>query len=244
MTLQYQFTPDLLGYASYSTGFTAGGYNPRPFSYADTQLTIQPEDVTAYEVGIKSEFLDHKVRVNLDGYYTNYDNIQLSLDGCAASQGCPTTSPFYYGNGGNAEIKGFEAEVEAQPIERLLLNASVGYTDFRYTSLNPSVNPNNDPHALSLNSPEEYAPKWTANFGVQYGIDTIDWGIVTPRLDVTYKSTIYFGPDPTNPYTQQPGTTLLNGRVTWAPPDGKWTVSAFVTNLTRQALLHEQGGRD
>lgn len=230
VALQYQITPQVLGYASYSTGFTAGGYDPRPFQPSDIKLTIAPEDVKAYEVGVKTELFDRRLRLNVDGFYTDYTNIQLTLDGC--SVGCPTTSPFYYGNGGNARIMGFEAEAEAQPIEHLLINASTGYTDFKYTSLNPAVNPLGDPTGLTLNSPDPYSPKWTANFGVQYEIGAGRVGSFTPRLDYTYRSTIYFGADPNDPYARQPGYSLVNARLTWKAPDGKLSIAGFVTNLT------------
>ena len=229
LALQYQFTPQILGYVSYSTGFTAGGYDPRPFAPSDINLTIAPENVKAYEVGLKTELFDRRLRLNVDGFYTDYTNIQLSLAGCPV--GCPTTSPFYYGNGGNARIQGFEAEAEAQPIRGLLINASVGYTDFKYKSLNPAVNPLGDPTGLTLNSPDPYSPKWTANVGVQYEIGIGPWGSLTPRIDYSYRSTVYFGADPNDPYGSQPSYSLVNARLTWRAPDGKLSVAAFVTNL-------------
>ncbi len=106
----YQVTPDAMVYASYSTGFTAGGNNARPFKASDAELIFDPENVSAYEVGLKTEWFDHRLRVNAAAFLTNWDQIQLQLTGCSA--GCPTTSPFYYGNGGDARIKGFEVEAE------------------------------------------------------------------------------------------------------------------------------------
>ncbi len=229
VSIQYQFTPQILAYASYSTGFTAGGYDPRPFAPSDIKLTIAPENVKAYEVGLKTELFDHRLRLNVDGFYTDYSNIQLTLDGCPI--GCPTTSPFYYGNGGDARIEGFEAEAEFRPIPALMINASTGYTNFKYTSLNPAVNPLGDPSGLTLDSPDPYTPKWTANFGVQYDIGLDGLGVLTPRLDYSYRSTIYFGADPNDPYGKQPGYSIVNARLTWRAPDGKLSVAAFVTNL-------------
>ena len=229
VSIQYQFTPQVLAYASYSTGFTAGGYDPRPFAPSDIKLTIAPENVKAYEVGLKTELFDHRLRLNVDGFYTDYSNIQLTLDGCPI--GCPTTSPFYYGNGGDARIEGFEAEAEFRPIPALMINASTGYTNFKYTSLNPAVNPLGDPSGLTLDSPDPYTPKWTANFGVQYDIGLDGLGVLTPRLDYSYRSTIYFGADPNDPYGKQPGYSIVNARLTWRAPDGKLSVAAFVTNL-------------
>src|SRR5690606_7295237 len=59
----YRFTPGFLAYASVSTGFKGGGVNPRPF-VADQRQPFDPETLTTYEVGFKSDFLDRRVRLN------------------------------------------------------------------------------------------------------------------------------------------------------------------------------------
>ena len=233
--IQYQFTPTVLGYASYSTGFTGGGYNPRPFAPQDIKIPLLTETVKAYELGLKSEFFDHHLRLNLAGYYTDYKNIQLSLAGCNA--GCPTNSPFYYGNGGNARIYGFETEIEVRPFEGFTINGSSGYTNFRYTKLISYVNPDNDPTNLTLSSHEPYAPTWTGNLGMQYAIPLGGLGSLTPRVDWTYRSTIYFGPDNNDPYTQQGGYGLGNGRLTYQPSAASWNVAFFITNMTNKLFF-------
>lgn len=232
VALQYQLTPTLLVYTSYSTGFTGGGYNPRPFAPQDIKIPLLTETVRAYELGLKSELFDHHMRLNLAGYYTLYDNIQVTLAGCPS--GCPTTSPFYYGNGGDARIYGFEAELEAQPVTGLLVNASTGYTHFNYTRLSPYVNPDNDPTNLTLGSHEDYAPDWTGNVGLQYEINLGAGGSLTPRLDWSYRSTIYFGTDNEDPWEKQDGYALVNGRLTYQPRAASWSVAFFVTNLTNK----------
>lgn len=232
VALQYQLTPSVLTYASYSTGFTGGGFNPRPFSIQDIKIPLLTETVKAYEVGIKSEFLDHHARLNVAGFYTLYDNLQLTLAGCPS--GCPTTSPFYYGNGGNARIFGFETELEVQPVTGLEINASAGYTDFHYTKLSPFANADDDPTALTLDSHEPYAPTWTANLGVQYEVGLREVGSLTPRLDVSTRSTIYFGSDNLDPYSRQPGYSIVNGRLTYQPRNPNWSLAFFVTNLTNK----------
>lgn len=232
VALQYQLTPTILAYTSYSTGFTGGGYNPRPFAPQDIKIPLLTETVQAYEVGLKSELFNHHMRLNLASYYTLYDNLQVTLAGCPS--GCPTTSPFYYGNGGNARIYGFEAEIEAQPVSGLLVNASTGYTHFNYTKLSPYVNPDNDPTNLTLDSHEAYAPTWTANAGAQYEIGLGPVGSLTPRIDWTYRSTIYFGTDNLDPWERQDGYGLINARLTYQPRNASWSAAFFITNLTNK----------
>ena len=221
--VQYQATPDVLAYASYSTGFTAGGINGRPFNTSTDIFPYGPEDVTAYEAGLKTELFDHHVRLNGDVFDTNYTNIQVTELGSAAN-GHPETV-FFTANGGDANIKGFELEGEAR-FSGLLINASLGYTHFKYTSIAPGV-------SLSLDSPQTLVPDWTASAGAQYEFHIGDHGTLTPRVDVNYQSTVYFSPtEPTDPLANQPGYAMVNARLTWRPMDTRWSVSGAVTNLT------------
>lgn len=229
--LNYQFTPDILVYASYATGFTAGGINGRPF---DTHLDIfpyLPEDVKAYEIGAKTEFFDHRLRLNGALYFTDYTNIQTGMS-CFlqfANPDChhPLTI-FYTGNGGDAHIKGFELEAEAHPLPGLLINASAGLTEFNYTRIDPQA-----AGSITLQSPDASVPKWTWNVGAQYDLQAGALGVITPRIDVTHVSTLHYDVFNTvTPYGKQPGYTLANARITWRPEGGSgWSVSGAVTNL-------------
>jgi iron complex outermembrane receptor protein len=58
--------------------------------------------------------------------------------------------------------------------------------------------------------------------------------MLTPRLDYTYRSTIYFRTDRTDPYSTQNAYGLANARLTWIPRDSNWMVAAYVTNLTNK----------
>ena len=229
VAINYQLNPNILLYTSYSTGYTAGGFDPRPFSAADAQLPFGPESVKSYEAGFKTELLDHKLRLNAAAFYTQWDNIQLSVSGC--SVGCPTTSPFYYANAGDAHIKGFEAEFEARPFSSWLITGGVGYTDFHYVKLNPYVNLAGDPTGITLNSPLPNAPAWKVSLGTQYTFDLGRHGTLTPRVDYVYQSTVYFGSDTFDPYERQAGYGMVNARLTWRQQDSKWSVAGYVTNL-------------
>src|SRR5690606_35043292 len=113
--INYQITPDILLYASYSTGFTAGGLNGRPL-HPTGAFPFGPEDIKAYEAGFKSEWLDHRLRLNADVFFTKYNNIQTTLLGGPTCNCAHPDQIFYVDNGGTAHIKGFEAELEARPV--------------------------------------------------------------------------------------------------------------------------------
>lgn len=239
VSLNAQVTPDLLLYTSYSTGFTAGGNDPRPFFPGDVNLTFGPEKATAYEAGFKSLWLDRRVRFNAAAYYTRYQDIQAFLlsdtNGCVPGTQPPGRGPctiFYYGNGGNAHIKGFEAELETHLTRQWLMTAATGYTKFNYTSLAPSVNPTNDLNGTTLDSPQVQVPKWKFSFGTQYDIDLGDVGTLTPHVDVVYQSAVHYSPSLIDTLSTQPGYSIWNARLTWRDRDNKWSVAGYVTNFT------------
>ena len=144
--LQFQATPDILAYASYATGFTAGGINGRPFNTQTDLFSYGPEDVASYEVGLKTELFHHHLRLNGAIFQEDYTNIQVTQLGsqCGCSH---SNTVFFTANGGDARIRGFELEAEARPVGGLALNGSIGYNKFQYTSILPGV-------SLSLNSPQ------------------------------------------------------------------------------------------
>ena len=239
ISLNAQVTPDVLLYASFSTGFTSGGNDPRPFFPGDVNLTFGPEQAKAYEVGFKSLWLDRRVRFNAAAFWTDYNDIQTFLlgntTGCAPGTqpaGQPPCTIFYYGNGGDATIKGFEAELEMRLVPEWLVTAAVGYTDFKYKSLAANVNPTNDLNGTTLNSPQTQVPKWKLTFGTQYDIDLGTSGRLVPHVDVTYQSSVHYSPSLIDPLSTQPGYTLVNARVTWHSADDSWQVAGYVTNLT------------
>ncbi|WP_305095492.1 TonB-dependent receptor [Croceibacterium aestuarii] len=238
VSVNAKVSPDVLLYAAFSTGFTAGGNDPRPFFPGDVNLTFGPEKAKAYELGFKSLMLDNRVRFNAAGFWTDYKSIQTFLSanttGCVPGtqpEGRPPCTIFYYGNGGDATIKGFEAELEARPVPEWLFTAAVGYTDFQYKTLAPGVNPTGDLNSTTLDSPQTQTPKWKITAGTQYDIDLGNSGRLVPHIDATYQSKVYYTTSLINPIPIQPGYTIVNARITWYSPEQTWQVAAYATNL-------------
>ncbi len=248
--LDYQFTPDLMTYASATTGFRGGGFNPRPFT--NLQITsYKPEKLTEFEVGLKSEWLDHRLRANLAGYYGLYRDVIVTSQRLDAT-GAPFTAPE---NVGSADIVGGEFELEATPLPGLTISYTAGLTDFKWKNLGNNQGCQ-DLGAAAI--PEGTAAnyncisgnpgygdlnigmsKWTSSLGVQYAIPMGDGGSLTPRLDANYHSAYYnnnynnYNPGGTG-IAVTPAMTLLNGRVTWQSSHHVWSVAAFGTNLANK----------
>ncbi|HEY7805771.1 MAG TPA: TonB-dependent receptor [Croceibacterium sp.] len=225
--LNYRFSPAVMAYASFSTGFKGGGTNPRPF-FASQALPFQPEVLYNYEVGLKTDLFDRKLRFDIDAFYGIYRNIQIGVSICPVPNPAEQVPCAALVNGGNAHEKGVEAEFTARPVEGLSIDGSASYLSFHYTSLNPAVT------TTSLNDPLAGAPKWKWTLGAQYEIPLGNIGSLTPRVDATYQSKTYTG-FKYNGVTQNIGAyTIVNARLTWQNPGHDLSVSLEGTNLTNK----------
>ena len=125
--LQYRFNDDVNAYASYSRGFKSGTFSRA--SDGGVPPSVDPEVLTAYELGFKSRWLDNRLTVNVAGFLSYYDDVQLT-----SVQGRPDgTILVETRNAGEARILGTELEVAAVPIDGLVLSSSIGLTAARYT---------------------------------------------------------------------------------------------------------------
>jgi iron complex outermembrane receptor protein len=222
VALQYQWTQDFMTYAQFGTGFKGGGANPTPITAAQaTPFSI--EQLKAYEIGAKTQFFDRRVTLNVDGYWNNVTGLQLIGFAPTTIGGTITL------NAGQALIKGLEAEVQARPIPALLFNASADYMHFRYVSLGAAAFSPGNAGGLFLNDVAPFSPEYKGNLGIQYTQQIGALGSLTPRLDYTYQTRVYF--DAQNlPASSQGGYGLMNGHLSWAPVEGKWLVSVDVNN--------------
>ena len=221
--LDYRFNPQVLVYASFATGFKGGGTNPRPF-FASQAIGFDPEVLYNYELGIKTDLFDRRLRFNLTGFYGILRNAQIGVSVCPdGSTPCAALV-----NAGNAHEKGFEAETTIRPVQGLTIDGSLSYLDFHYTSLAASVT------STSIDDPLAGAPKWKWTAGGQYEIDAGGIGSFTPRIDATYQSKIYTGFKFAGAAQYIPAYTVLNGRLTWQNPGKDLSAALEVTNLTNK----------
>lgn len=216
----YDITDDVMAYAQVATGFKGGGINPRP-SAPDQVLTFDPEKLTTYEAGFKSQLFDRRLRLNGAVFLNDYTDIQLVRYQCPDSVVLSCSVP---SNAGDAEILGFELEAFLEPVDGLQVDGSVGYLDFDYKEItNPAT-------LVTMDMIAPFISKWQASAGIQYVAEFESGASVTPRLDWSYRSDFYYN-SINNPYNLVDGYSLFNGRLTFDSADGLWAVSAAVTNI-------------
>jgi iron complex outermembrane receptor protein len=223
--INYRFSPAVMIYGSFSTGFKGGGTNPRPF-YASQALHFDPEVLYNWEAGLKTDLFNRKLRFNLTGFYGILRNAQIGTSICPVANPAEQTPCAALINGGNAHEKGVEAEFTARPIDGLSIDGSVSYLDFHYTSVAPGAN------QTLLTDPFAGAPKWKWTLGAQYVAELGSAGSITPRIDAAYQDQVYSGSKFNNVLQYLPAYTLVNARITWRNPKKDLSVALEVTNLT------------
>ena len=224
LNAMYKVTPNVSVYAQWSTGFKGGGINPRPF-FAQQVLSFGPETLQSYEVGLKSELFDRKVRFNAAAFYSKYKDIQLALSVCPQAGAAFSRPCALPANAGDAHVKGIEVETTIRPVDGFLIDGSASYTDFDYiaSSLEPAS-------GILPDMVSVYTPEWKWSVGAQYEVPLGTAGSLTPRIDAAYQSAVYTNAvnGPTN---RIEAYTVANARITWKNDNNDLEVGLEVTNL-------------
>ena len=226
--ISYNWTPDIMNYVQFSTGYKSGGFNPRPLTRSQV-TSFGPEKVTAYEIGLKSEWFEHTLRANLAAFISDYKDLQLPVATVDPGTGLPA---FLTQSVGSVRISGVEMELMARPVREFTVDASLGFLNYHTNSLGGAAyNSVTNPGGPTLSDLPALTPRWKGNVGMEYAFALAEHGTLTPRVDFTYQSLVFN--DPQNELiSMQPGYGILNARLTWQSSRGGWQASVFLSNLT------------
>lgn len=246
ITADYRVTEDILLYGSVATGYKAGGFPGSPTTATAATTPFDKETVTSYEIGMKSDLLDRRLRLNLALFQTDIEDLQVTR--FFQPQGS-TFGEFLTENAGQAESDGAELEVIWQPVDALKFGGSYTYLDAKYTDFTglPSVEPDGtilDPATFNGKRLRQ-APENMYNVFGQYTVD-VGRGKITTRVDFYHTDEFFF--DPSNhPITASWAYDLWNARIAFETEDGRWRVALWGKNLgDEQYLTHlftQRGGR-
>ena len=229
--ISYKWTPDVMTYFQFATGFKGGGISPRPY-FPEQIRGFGPERLKSYEIGLKSQVFDRRLRFNAAAFYMDYTDYQATPNVCVGDDGNALPLPFgtpglcgQYLNVADAKVQGLEGEIQAEPIDGLTIDGSISYLDFKFGE--PFIATNEVVKGSSRPGIGDF--KWS--LGAQYEIPLGFGGTVTPRVDVFYTPG-YCGNLACNPLSTVSSYTLANARLTYRSEDKDWSVSLEVTNLT------------
>ena len=228
ISLDYRFSDDVMTYVKYSRGFRSGSYG-EDLVYLDAgdDLYADPEFIDAYELGMKSEYLDSRLRLNAALFYYDYTDQQFTNNvGLSA----------YLENAGDTDIYGLELEVLAVLADGWTLQAGLGLMDSEYKELMLSDLSTDDPFDridLSGNTPVS-SPEVNFNFASDYETSLFDGYKMRLHADAAYVDDQWF-----SAYNDQLGFEdirqdaywVFNARAAFSDAAEKYTLSFWVNNI-------------
>jgi iron complex outermembrane recepter protein len=163
---RYEITPDISAYARIATGYRSGGFNASdPLAAPGTPVpSFGEEEVTSYELGLKTELFDRRLRLNIAGYHNIFEGlavVQPVLTGAGTFQSRVQ-------NAGKVKYTGIEADFQAILSDTFSLDGAIGYVDVNFKELlaGQPVNPANGVQNIAQFANPGYTSPLTANFAV------------------------------------------------------------------------------
>ncbi len=174
VSIDYRFTDDILGYASYARGYRSGGFNGRANSPSSVAVSFNPETVDSFEIGAKTQFADGRVTLNVAGFYTKYNDKQEDVVQ-ATPPGSPNPQETVTLNAANASILGAEFDMRAELFEGFTITSSLGLLDAKYDDFFIDVNldgvqdPGEDASDRDLRRAPDVSFSVAANYELLFG---------------------------------------------------------------------------
>lgn len=228
--LDYALDDNVLLYASAARGFKSGGFNGGFLSLDAAESAVQvqpyePEFLTAYEVGFKSDLLDNRLRFNASVFLNDFKDLQVfTVENTGA---LPIQ---VLDNSSNASVVGAEFDVTFYPVENFLMNLSGSFLD---SELEDFV----------ANGGEDFSgnviantPKRSLSGLARYDYDLGNSGGLYAQGSFAYKSDVFFTTD-NNPIASQDSYTLVNARLGYNSEAQNWGLAVFAKNLGDVAYL-------
>ncbi len=254
ITAAYTVTSDIHAYATYARSYKSGGINLSglPLDLSNNPIlsaaTVKPEKVNHYELGLKTQFLDRRLTLNLAGFWTEISDYQATV-----TNGQLGVLRGYLANAGKVRTRGLEFDSAFRPTDRFSVYANGAYTDAKYVKFvdapcPPELSGGSAPTATSLPGPAgtgtvspsncdisgQRLPgvsKWAFSYGAEYDLPATIGGLdgqVYLGYDGSYRSTFSSNPS-RSLYTDIKGYALSNFRLGFKAKDS-WNVFGWLRN--------------
>ena len=232
VNVAYKLADDAQVYATYARGFKSGGLSLTNLA-PGIPTTIEPESVTNYEAGLKSQFLDRRVTLNLSVFRTTVANYQATLLD-------PVRTATYISNVGEVRSQGAEVESRYRPFDGLNLYASASVLNAKYLSFHTSpcnIERLGTPVCDFTGQYMTGAPKFSTGAGGDYEFKVANDARGYVGVDYTYRSAI----NPVANSTRIPGYSLVNARLGVRLKADRVDVSVWGRNLLDKDYLVSKG---
>ena len=256
LKLSYQENKSLMYYASATMGSKGGGFDgtllnntgifgtssPSGAPYNHFNPAVIPadsfeyedEEATAFEIGLKSDILDGRGRVNVAYYYTQFDNMQVSAwDG----------QSYVVDNAAKSIVQGLETDFSFILNDYFYISGAAAYLDFEYDSFENGVATVWQAQVQGLGGQNltgrrgVYAPEVTASFSLNFDDEVTNSMLLSSNLSMSYSSSFYTASD-LDAQSKQDSFSKLNFRIGLSDAsDGKWSVALLAKNLTDEQVV-------
>jgi iron complex outermembrane receptor protein len=236
IALSWDVQDNITLYGSYTTGFRSGAWSPDGLSESAFFIPVEDEQVDAYELGIRSDWLDNRLRANLTVFFNEYEDYQ---------QSGTTDMGFTRYAVDEVETNGAELELTMLPLPGLEVSLNVGYLDGEYTDVSSNAARGltgvtlEDPTdaaevaariALAESNDLKNAPEWNAGLTAIYTLSLQNGMYVSFGTDLAYeKESFNLAANPEE--LKRDDTFIVNARIALGDEAGGWEVALWGKNL-------------
>lgn len=242
--LEKQFTEDVFGYVSYSTGFKSGGWSPDCFSPTACFLQVDEEELDTLEFGLRTSLLNDRLRLNATYFFNNYEGLQIGA-----------TVPglgFTRFNAAEADIDGLELEMVFLASESITINATLGtlnaeYGDLTLQQAGGLTNDGASPGCGGVASVQcaqqlelKNAPEYKGSVAIIHKASLAN-GTLTSNVDFSFEDDSFnLVANPAN--SRVDVSTLINARIAYTSEGSGWNFALWGKNLTDEEYARASTG--
>ena len=240
--LDYKVSEDLMTYFHVSRGYRSGVFNARPLAPNEVSAA-DPETLTSYELGFKSQWSNNRFQLNGSIFNQEYENQQFLVN--RSSDSAQGALALIVENAAESSALGFELDFLALISNALTLRGGISHTDPEYDSFQERVPDPSNPGSSILKDvsdrPFRYSPDWTSNLGLEYEVPmNSTGGLLRFHTHLAYKGQVYYSFDRTASsfdLFDVKGFTSINAGLTYVSSNQKWEISAYGKNLSDKRAI-------
>ena len=225
---EYDVTSASLLYAAVQTGFNPGTFTgtlPNP------STSVEPQSMIGYTAGLKNQFWDGRVRLNLEGFLYNYKDLIIQTDNFETGVTSLLNAP-------RVRITGAQLDFAIAPVKELKLSASVGYLDAQIREFSAGISAATLVNYAGYQLP--YSPPYTASLNGEYTFKLGSRGSLSLRAS-SYISSAYWAIFSHTSNLRQDGFSKTDVSMTYYAPNSKWDVALHANNLENVATIASVG---
>lgn len=234
VSVTYNLSDDVMLFASYQEGYKAGGIQFTASNELLARQIFDPEELSAYEVGIKSDWLDNTLRLNASAFYYDYEDLQVQRVDLSLSGGLPVA---FTSNAAESTVSGFEMDLNWVPVEGLDIRFAYSYLDSEYDDF---IGPSGEDFS---GNPLPVSPEHTLIASLDYSFELPRGWMMSVGTDWNWVDDYNFDVTDDDEFTKGGDDTLGAARAALVSPGQAWELSAFVTNLTDEEYYSQRTRR-